>query len=239
MIGSGSTGRENPDGDLTHSLVFRCDTFEEVLTCGPATWEGIPRKKGGRSWAKGRERAGKYVVTVVYEGLPSGQAELERWKMVPTKSDEPMEAHPWIEMLAEKFNGEEQDDGSIRFTRYLPNDGESSGGSDPLNFNRAGDGRVKNPMFGLETYIKKAMIVRLTFRYRNLPQNYLEMDGTVIDRIPNPRYDLWPDRDWLVWVGEIDEEGEGDEIFYSGTVDFVLGPPGGWPPMYWLIDRLQ
>jgi hypothetical protein len=241
--GGGQGGQLDETGLLWHQLVFLESDETQLATCGYRSWNGMPEKRGGRTWQKTAGELGEYIVKIRYEGIPAGVDELEKWSWLPVKTEEPIAAHPLVELLIARYGGEAQADGTVKFPRFLPED-FTGGGPDGLkaagNLNVAGEGKVKNPMFGWETYIKKGLIVRRQFRSRNFPQRLVELDGTVVDSTGNPDFPAYDDRDFLVWVGPITTEGNpGEDQYFAVTVDYVISNRGGWPPMHWLVDRLQ
>ncbi len=231
----GGNGRIDERGFLVRAVQYLVDTEAEAIVVGDATFMGVPQKRGGRSWVP--IKSGQFKVTVIYEGLVEEPDEShETFEWLPSRSAEPIEAHPWINQLKKRYQGTPDSSGRVKFPPFL---GDQGDGKDGLaGADGSAENRRRNPMFGWESYIKKGLTLRHRFSRRTFPYALVEQDGTVVPSVPGG-YRTPNGRDWLLWVGNIPQRGAADTLGFDVTVDYVLSDRGGWPPMYWLIDNIS
>jgi len=232
----GGGGRKDENGFLIYTRHYRCDTEIEALTVGDATVNGIPQKKGGRSWSP--LKSGRWAVVVEYEGFPEDEEEPdpeapENFEWLPTKSEEPIEAHPFIDRLLKDYAGWiDPETKKAKFPRYLKSESDPDGLAG--NEKKAAD-QKPNPMFGRETYLLKGGILRWNLTTKERPDQWAKQDGRIVKSVPGD-WETPDNRDWLVMFGPVRTRGSGDSLAYESKIDFLLSEDGGHPPPHFLFS---
>lgn len=229
-------------GIVSMSIEYRADNFGEVLTVGAGSFEGLWEKKGGRSWT--RRGDGKWIVTVVYEGLAAGTVGQESFRVMSMRSEEPIETHPFIQEIKDKYGGWLDEEGKVKFSEFIP---ESAGNNSPeiglVGPPRPGTAIERNPMYGFDAYFVKSIVLEHRFTTDQAPTEYTENDDIIVDSTPNTWIQVPPDRNWLRQLEDVNEVrtigGDDSGVVYEVSVRYLLSRPGGWPPTKYLLEDLS
>lgn len=228
-------------GIATLPIDYMATSFQEALTIGEEEFEGLHPKPGGRSWK--RTPQGKWRTTVIYEGLV-GEVGLQTFEILKTQSEEPIETHPYIQELKDKYGGYLDSEGKLKFPEYLP---DGPGTIDPVlglvGPGRNGQASEKNPMFGYDSYFKKGLILEHRFTTSDDIQPYIDEDDRIVDAVPEEYIKTPPERNWLRQLENVRElvQVGGDRangVIHELTVRYILSQPGGHPPTKFLIEDL-
>jgi hypothetical protein len=144
-------------------------------------------------------------------------------------SEEPLEAHPNIKVIAKKYGGVPQGDGTYYFPSVKPADVSTSGLGGSSAF--GGAGADVNPLSGMKTYPALQARYNKTFGTVDKWKKYVSNIAKITATIPDSSLDaaLGSDkagRDWLQLPPKIQKEGK----FYRVSVDYLLSAPGKkWP----------
>lgn len=144
-------------------------------------------------------------------------------------SEEPLEAHPNIKIIAKKYGGVPQGDGTYNFPSTKPESVSGSG----LGANSAfgGAGKDVNPLSGMKTYPALQARYNKTFGAVTGFTKYVSNIGKISKTIPNATLDSTignskNGRDWLQLPPKLQKEGK----FYRVSVEYLLSAPGKtWP----------
>lgn len=229
-------------GIATLSIEYKAASFTEALTIGDETFEGLHPKAGGRSWK--RTPSGAWNTTVVYEGLVADVG-METFKLLPFRTEEPVETHPYLQELKDVFGGYLDSEGKLKFPEYLP---DGPGSIDPVLglVGPGGNGQAseKNKMFGWDSYFSKGLIIEHRFTTTDDPQPYIDADDTIVEETPCPWAKTPPERNWLRQLEDVNEVvviggDRSNGVVFEMNVRYLLSRPGGWPPTKYLLEDLQ
>lgn len=229
-------------GIASVAVDYRTKDFPKVWTIGEGEFNGLHERQGGRTWVQ--DSGGNWRVTVIYEGLVK-ETGLETFEVLPTRSEEPIESHPYLQELKDKYGGYLDSEGKLKFPEFLP---DGPGTIDPtlglVGPGRNGQAREPNKMFGWDSYFSKSTIVEHRLTRTEFPQEIYDLDGTIREEIPADYIQTPPERNWLINVENIRElvkigGSSTGEIIFEVTIRYVLSRRGGWPPMHLLIEDLQ
>lgn len=217
---SGTTGSRDKTGLLSITIPYHVDRLEEVLTVGLTPPFGLTEQD--RKWDD-IEGSG-FEVSVTYEGLEDGKDEGNtEYDFDPSFSEEPIESHPLIEELVDRYDGQVKDN-KVTFPSTIPDDSGGLGGGD--------GGERSNPLAGLTTFLSLRSVFRMTYTRKKLPKNLLRDIGTIKSGLPNS-FPTPAGRDWIVMAPKVSERGNAFQI----TEEWMMSPPGGWPEnVYKLIE---
>lgn len=193
---------------------FRADKFEDIFDAVPAPSGGF--KETGRTWA--HDRAGRFAVEVTFEGY-DGQSPAEE----PTYScqssfrEEPIEAHPQIQQLKKKFNGQEDPStGKVTFPATL----EGTSGVNALAGEDGIAAETKNPMAGVEKYMALEIVWEKKYISKLKPS--FARVGRVISGPPGDPPSIPKRNAWLVLPPVFTKRGS----VYDITEQWQLLPEG-------------
>ena len=245
--------RGTREGSRTIVKSFHVDTEDEIFQAvvDNATYRGF-RATGdfdASNWEDDTIEAG-FEVNIAYGTIDpekdGGNDEyggtVAKWDFDPSFEKEPIEKHPQIEAIVEKYAGEEDpDSGRIIFKRKLP---ANANRDDRRGFQGSQNTRddETNPAYGFSESGYIVMSGMATARY--ITQNTssaLNAVGRVFENLPSnaPDYGIEDDRNWLKAPPQINEiaETEDGERWYEITHSFLLSEKGGWPDViYEFID---
>ncbi len=198
-------------------------TLKHALTFYPAelTELGLPYTKRN---LKERPDCG-YDVTFDCEGhFKPDEAEGEEFSLDGTTSDDPIESHPRLDELVQKYFPEgttlkqaRKEDGSILF---------------PITIGVNGD-EVPNPLFGIKTYLVPGLVWTRTFATQYFPDNLARQLGCIgtppVGKKGQRAPQLWGQRDWIMVRLKADWRGN---IWKVSESWLVSGPNGATPDIY-------
>jgi len=218
---TGLKGSRDKTGLVSITVPFYVETLDEAFRVGGSPPVGL--HEDSRS-IEDVEGAG-YVVHITYEGLESGKDEgTTDYEFDPSFSEEPIESHPLIQELVDRYQGEvDPKTKKVTFPATL------AGGGSGLD----GSGNEKpNPLAGLSTYVSLRSVFRTTYTARKIPPRLLKEIGTVKSSLPGG-FPTPSGRDWLVMPPKISKRGNAYQI----SEELMMSPPGGWPKsIYRLIE---
>lgn len=219
----GASGSRDERNVYSLTVPWYAPTLDEVGTVGGAPPLGLTET--GRTWDE--LDAGGYRVDITHEGIPEGEdKEQETIEFDADFKEEPLPAHASWLTIKEKYKGSVDSTGAVKFDEFLERAYRGSlGGTQSGN-------KVKNPLFGLKTYLELSVIFRRTRIVETLPSNLLSSIGSIQqslpDGLPTPE-----NRDWLVMPPKVTKRGNVWQI----RDEWKLSPKGGWPPeVYNLIQ---
>ncbi len=228
-----ASGSINAQGLIAHQVEWFVSDFGQVLTVGDETvLGGIPEKT--RQWNLLHHENFGWSVTIKYEGIEADGDEDDdefTWEFTPAIAEQPIETHPLIEKLKERFGGTVGDDGRVTFPALLPETAESSGLTDN------GEAGTKNPMAGWTSYMQTGGVFTRSYVRLRVPRGLAKKANTVVANLPGDFKDLTPKgRNWMVLMPKISKRGRGRNAAVQISERWMLSPLGGWPPPEVLID---
>lgn len=219
----GAQGSRDERNVYTLTVPWYAPTLEQVGTVGAAPPLGL--SETGRNWSE--LDAGGYRTDVTYEGIPDGEdKEQETIEFDTDFKEEPLPAHPAWKTIKEKYKGSVDSSGAVKFDEFLEKAYKGA-----LGGTQSG-GQVKNPLFGVKTYLELSAIFRRTRIVETLPANLLTSIGSIQQSLPEG-LPTPEDRNWLVMPPKVTKRGNVWQI----RDEWKLSPKGGWPPeVYNLIQ---
>lgn len=224
---TGWSASRDERGLISVQVPMFVDSLADTMTVSGGSPYGLPEV--GRQISQ-IEGAG-YQVVITYEGSEGQAADDEEgtYEFDSSFREEPIESHPQWPVIKARFGGSVQDDKAV-FPETLPRAQISTYG---LTGNEP-DAQVKNPMFGVRTYLALYVVFRRTYVRRAFPRHLLDSVGTTREKLPRglptPK-----GRNWLVQPPKISKRGDSWEI----AEEWTLSKPGEkWPPaIYRYIAR--
>lgn len=210
------TGSRNAEGEITSTLMFRVASEEQAETyllgeLHPTL--GIP--EASRTWEEDEVCELGFELSIVYRGKRDDGGSVAEYELDYSFSEEPIQAHPkWLE-IKKKYRGSVNPEGEVEFPEYIK---MPTGNF----FNKGEKKRVKNPMFGVKTYLVLKAIHRETFTSRSRPS--LSRYGRIKKSVPGG-FDTPEDHDWLELPPKAKRKGV-DE--YQVVIESILSPLGGF-----------
>ena len=203
------------DGVLQGTLTYHVGSLQEAKTYGPAYYEGAPLTQRQWKWSGPDEG---YDITLTYSGpddndsaSSEGTVELD-----VSFSERPLAQHPNLDKILKVYQG--KFDPRTREVTFSPQISLNSGGGLQGNSRKA-----TNPMFGVETYLYLAAVVRQT-KIESKPPD-LDVIGSVVNRVPGG-YKTPKDHDWMRMPPKSRKLTNGD---YENQYEFLMSEKGGWP----------
>ena len=222
----GITGGIDEIAVISYAIPYVARSVEECATVARGRIvNGLPEKS--RTWQAGEGAV--FIVTVIYQGQqdPSESPQEVQTSVRPSFSEEPIESHPDIIKIMEKYAGSvDPRTGRITFQpNYTPGDngdrglpGGSSGGS----------AQKKNPFFGVEKYMKLNVTFTRTYAAKALPGNLLSQIGRVVGTPPGAPAGYKNRKKWLVMPPAANQRGNVVEV----TEEYLLLDDDIAPEMY-------
>lgn len=209
------------------SVLWHADTIDEARSVGVASIGGVPLV--GRSFQPGNDPQA-YAVTVSYEGKapdgqPTGVGVEETVEGEALFIQEPIELHPRLEALLERFGGFRDTDGRVKFADTVPSKG-SGGGS---GLSRGAKSSATNPMAGRTTFAVAGCEVLHSYVRETLPSDIFADLNQILDNLPsslpsNARPVTPRGRNWMKMAPRWVARGNVVQIFDR----YRLSPPGGF-----------
>jgi hypothetical protein len=224
----GQTVSRDERGLISVQIPFYVATLDETMTVSGGNPFGLPETNRQVSQIEGLG----YQVVLTYEGsegTDDGDAEEGTYEFDSSFKEEPLESHPFWPDIKAKFSGSIVDK-EVTFPESLPQSQLSKAG---LTGNEPAK-PVKNPMFGVKTYLALYSVFRRTYVKKKIPKGLLESVGTTKEKLPGG-LSTPKGRNWLVMPPKIRKRGNSWEI----SEELTLSKPGEkWPPsVYRLIAK--
>lgn len=221
----GLSGSRDERGLVSLAVPWNCATLAETLAVGGASPFGLPEVARAISQLDD----GSFQVTITFEGTEALEGQADSFEFDSSFREEPIESHPAIDTIKERYGGTLGSDGRITFPEKL----SGIRGSGTGLGNRR-DSSESNPMFGVATYLVLNAVFRHTYLRRTIPNDLLDRVGTTRDNLPEG-FPTPPGRNWLVMPPKVARRGNAYEI----SEEWMLSKPGQrWPEaVYGLIQR--
>lgn len=220
------------------TLTVRYLKEESALSSTPETFTGFggfsPFHLDSFTCEAMNDSSQSYIVTATYKTLYTTKKAGEgghdtEYGVVEAMdydySEEPLEAHPNIVVLARKYGGVPRFDGTWDFPAKKP-----AAVTGQAGFAFASAGAEVNPLYGMKTY--PALQARYTRTFgsdKARIDHYVRQTGQIYGNIPSTKLDLASavrGRNWLQLPPKIEKQGQ----FYRCSVEFLLSAPGKkWP----------
>lgn len=213
----GISGGVDRNGVLSVDVPMWVATLREALSVRPDIDLGIPLVS--RSFKQSEE--GGYEVTVHYEGLDGKEPADDQitFEFDISMSDDPIEAHPNFDTIAEKYGWDEVERSFPKFPPEQTSEGNALGKKSKAK---------KNPLYGTESYLAVGAVFRKTYAVRAIPAGLLHGIGGIVSRPPDIGQFRMPatgsKRNWLKLAPKIRRRGNSVEI----TEEWMLSGPNGW-----------
>lgn len=164
------------------------------------------------------DRDGSYLVTFQFDGVDDpGKADgREDYSLEGTTSEDPIESHPEIQTLIDKYSGEVDDDGKVKFPISIEANGKP----------------IPNPLYGIKSYMVPGLVWTRSFLATSFPDDLARQLGA-IGTPPSgngqspPR--LSGKRDWIMVRLRADWRGN---IWRGAESWMVSGENGATPDVY-------
>lgn len=233
----GQQGSLDDTGIIQWTVPYFVENLADVLTVGQE-----PPLKGlvetGRTWTDNFEGQGAGVqVTVTYEG--GGLSDKVSYEYDSSFREEIILSHPNWEQFKNVFKGRyDKEEKRVEFPEYIDKGGKLGldQGQGPPTPGAIADARranqVKNPLFGVETYLALASVFRMTYSASSVPAGIFTSIGTIRQSLPGG-FPTPENHDWLVMPPKVSQRGGSYQI----TEEYMMSKPGGWPEaIYSLIN---
>lgn len=232
----GEQGDQDELGVVTWMIPYYVESKAAIFTVGEPPMPGLSERRGGRRWRDAEEGLkGAYEVEVTWEGyVGEGDPEDQEhvYNLDPEFREERIETHPlWVE-IADFYRGTyDEENKEVSFKEFLDHTSHTglSSGKGP----RKGKGKeaIKNPLFGVETYLELGGLFTESYLKNSYPTGILDRIGTIVKSLP-AGFETPADKDWLFMPPSISKRGG----VFTVTERLGLSAPGGWPPkVYKLI----
>jgi hypothetical protein len=216
LSGLSSGSRDAVTGEVTVSYTYIVPQESDVLTVGQSSLGNL--REVSRSWNQIEGCLG-YEVTIKYEGKP--ETDVQQFELDVSFSEEPLPSHPNWKKIKKDYKGTVTDE-EVSFDEFItPPKGYTGVTTD--------DGKIKNPMYGMKTWLALKAVVRHTFESTQRPS--LSMIGRITKRAPGG-YETPDNHDWLVMPPKCRKKYGGvnpEQELFEITVEYLLSPLGGWP----------
>lgn len=207
------TGGTDVHGVSNLVLSLKAADVREAFTIGDDTVMGLPLRD--RQFARGD--AGMIVVKLTYSGETegsggsgggggndSGAIGRITYSLQPKFGEEPIETHPDLKELMDKFGGQWKD-GRVVFPVELPK-GTS------VKLGRKNNDSERNPMSGVEKWKPIEVTWRRSYAARQIPSDILSRIGKVINNPPGNPPSLPGRTKWLVECPETNDADSGNVV---------------------------
>lgn len=223
-------------GVETGSITWHADTLSEAREVGDATIGGVPMTQ--RQISPSDKDPQTYMVTLSYEGQatdgkPPGQEINESVEGEALFVQEPIELHPSIGTLLEKFNGyRDPADGTVKFAPTLGSGKPSAG----TGLSAGGKASSPNPLAGRKTFAVAGCEVLHTYVRDQLPSDLFDDLNAILDNLPgslpsNGRPSTPRGRNWMKMAPRWISRGNVVQIIDR----YRLSPPGGFNKELYLL----
>lgn len=207
------SGGVDSSGIVTSILKFRVETEKDArdyMRGQSHPTLGIP--EDSRSWEEMDGCLG-FELTITYKGVSDEEG--EDVELDASFSEEPIESHPNFLEIKKKYKGWINAEGEVEFPETIKL--ESSKG-----LKKGAEEDVKNPMFGVKTYLVLSAVVRRSFSSSKRPR--LSMIGSIVKSVPGG-FSTPENHDWMIMPPKSRRRGKDK---YENTIEYLLSPLGGW-----------
>lgn len=222
----GIIGGTDEIGVTSYQVPFYAKSIEECTTVGRGyKVNGLPEKS--RTWAPGD--GGIFVVTILFQGqsdpADSPKASEVQIGVRPSYHEEPIEMHPDIIEIMEKYSGAKDASGRIVFDPYYT---PGKDGARGLPGNSQDKTSKRNPFFGVEKFMKLDVTVTRTYAAKAIPGDLLSRIGKVVSAPPGAPSGYANRRKWLVMPPTANQRGNVAEV----TEEYLLLDDDTAPELY-------
>lgn len=212
------TGSMDSSGVVTSTIKYMVKTEHDCVTYKRGELHptlGIPESE--RSWEEEAPCGFGFLLTIVYKsiGTIDGEEDIE---LDSSYSEEPIESHPNLLKIMEKYQGFTNSEGEIEFPKTY----EPEKGGFGLDKREGEEEEKKNPMFGVKTWLALASVVRRTWISSRRPS--LSRMGRIVKSVPGG-FQTPEGHDWIIMPPKSRRRGDG---YYENTEEYLLSPLGGW-----------
>jgi hypothetical protein len=205
------TGGTDVHGVSNLQLNLMAKNVQEAFTIGDDMVMGLPLRD--RQFARGD--GGLIIVRLTYSGEAteggenangndSGAIGRITYSLQPKFGEEPIETHPALKELMEKYNGS-WDGNRVVFKETLPK-------NTTVKLGRKKDAEERNPMCGVEKWKPVEVTWRRSYAARQIPSDILSRIGKVINNPPGNPPSLPGRTKWLVECPETNDADSGNVV---------------------------
>lgn len=230
----GQKGEVDKNGVVTWTVPYFVEDLSEVFVVGEdPPVDGM--KEISRSWTD-IEGAGLQV-EVQYEGVIGDPEDKEdTYDYDSSFKEETLLAHPEWRLLKNVFKGRyDKEEKKIEFPEFLKSNERGLGSSTFVGPPAPGDQPkgIKNPMYGLETFLSLSSVFRHTYVRSEVSASLFNRIGSIRESLPGG-FPTPSGRNWIVMPPKISQRGS----VYQITEEYMLSQPGGWPEKVYKLIQL-
>ena len=223
---NGTSASVDETGLTTISIPYYVATEAEAARIGSGEEQSpLGLREIGRSWQDADEGLKGFMVKVDYEGITTGDNEEEpkpSFEFDPSFSEEPIESHPNFLEIKDKYGGSVDDKGKVVWPQYTTPDFTEP---HSVGFDDDDLEGIKNPLFGVKTYLSLKSVFRKTYTVKILPKDLLDSIGSITESLPDD-FPTPEGRNWLKMPPKVTQRGNGYQI----SEELLLSQAGGkWP----------
>jgi len=212
----GTSGGRDDRGLISLTIPYFARTLEEAITVGPSVILGTLEEQS-RTFRAGP--SGHFDVEVTYEGddgNPDSQKINEAvYSAQGSFREEPIEAHPKIKELMEKYNGvEDRATGRIHFDATLA----GAAGVNALAAESGINKEERNPMAGVEKFMALEIVWTRSYIQKLMPATIFAKVGRVIKSPPGNPPKISGRNSWLIMPPKVTKRGRVFEIEEQWTL---------------------
>jgi hypothetical protein len=208
----GITASTDEIGIRTITVPFIAETLDDALNYGEQSFQGLPKIRHEVT----QDENGWFSGVLTYQGQQSEPGAGDPPKVYSLQSsyeEEPIESHPRLKELMEKYSGSKGADGRVQWAEEIESENKSRG------FGKAEESSTKpNPMFGVEKWKKLSVIWTVTYAARTIPGDALNRIGRTLASPPGNPPKLAGRSRWLAMPVRATKRGNVAEI----TEEFLL-----------------
>jgi hypothetical protein len=208
----GLTASTDEIGIRTITVPFVAETLDTALNYGEQSFQGLPKIRHEVT----QDENGWFSGVLTYQGQRTDAGAGPPVKVFSLQSsyeEEPIESHPRLKELMEKYSGSKGADGRVQWAEEIESENKSRG------FGKAEESSTKaNPMFGVEKWKKLSVIWSVTYAARTIPGDALNRIGRTLASPPGNPPSLAGRSRWLAMPVRATKRGNVSEI----TEEFLL-----------------
>jgi hypothetical protein len=199
-------------GIRTITVPFVAETLDSALNYGEQSFQGLPRIRHEIT----QDENGWFSGVLTYQGKAAnfGGGETARvFSLQSSYEEEPIESHPRLKELMEKYSGSKGADGRVQWAEEIESGDKGRG------FGKSEETSTKpNPMFGVEKWKKLSVIWTVTYAAPNIPGDALNRIGRTVSSPPGNPPRLAGRSRWLAMPVRATKRGNVVEI----TEEYLL-----------------
>jgi hypothetical protein len=197
----GITGARDDRGLISVTVPYLATTLEAALRVGQSPLSTLTEQS--RTWRAGP--SGHFEVEITYEGgdgSPDSKKAAEAvYSAQGSFREEPIEAHPKIKDLVEKYNGQEDAaTGRVTFPAML----EGTGGVSALGGETV---EKRNPMAGVEKFMALEIVWTKSYIQKEKPTSIFNRVGKTVQSPPGGAPSLPGRNAWLTMPPKMTKRG--------------------------------